>query len=120
MSAILKRDRALFEHEDEDSDDQMDERNKCRRCGKFFVRLTNHMRKCQQHHYSDTLNDARRALRAKKHRKLARSSNPQETAAQNGVIDGPQPCSPMKSANDIKVRRNHAKIFQNGALTDVM
>lgn len=122
MSAILKRNRTLFEDEAEDGNDQLDERNRCRSCGKFFVRLARHMRNCRQRcdHYSEILNDARRALGAKKRPKLACSGNPRETAVQSGVTEGPGQRSLIEGANDIDVCQNHSKILQKAILIGVM
>jgi hypothetical protein len=120
MSALLKRNRARFD--DEDGDDQLDERNRCRFCNKFFVRLGLHLRSCRQDNdRSQILKDARQALAgrqsARKRPKPARSSSPQETAAQSVVFEGPGQRSRIETANDIEVR---PKISQKGALIDAM
>ena len=122
MSALLKRNRAHLDDEDEDGDDQLDERNRCRFCNKFFVHLGRHRRSCRQDNdRSQILKDARQALATRQNirkcPKPARSSSSQETAAQSVVIEGPRKRSQIETANDIEVR---PKISQKRALTDEM
>ena len=124
MSTFLKRTRALFDDDDQGGDDHLEERNRCRFCGKFFVRLALHLRSCPQHDHSQILKDAQQVLAdrqsARKRSKLVYLSNHHETAAQSGVVQGPGQCSRIETANDVEVRQNHSKISQNGVPTDLI
>lgn len=124
ISTILKRRHAFLEDEDEDDEDQFEERNKCRLCGKTFIRLALHKRSCRQdpRHASQILSDARQTLadrRIPRNRPmLARFSNFQEVLAKSGTTESPQQSPTTESAEDIEVSRNHPRFLQSQGLTN--
>lgn len=119
MPASLKHNRDSSEDDEEGHDEQLHERNRCRLCGKFFIRLAFHQRSCRPHreNFLKILNDARQTLsdrrRLHMHSNLAYTSNSQ-VALQSHTAEGPGQCSATEITNDIEVSWNHLKFSQKG------